>query len=98
MAALNMPPLRNLNSFGGRAPSFSNSLGGMKPMGGGLGRMSQGGSGSLRDKPKSVFESFDISEVGHGHLMTEGSYHKEFGIKRYSGLKGQLEKLKCVHP
>lgn len=94
MAALNMPPLRNLNSFGSRTPSFSNSLGGMKSMGGSLSRTSQGGSRPLRDKPKSVFENFDISEVGHGRLMTEGSYHKEFGTKRYSGLKGQLEKLK----
>jgi len=63
-------------------------------MGGGLGRISQVGSRPLRDKPKSVFENFDIKEVGHGRLMTEGSYHREFGTKRYSGLKGQLEKLK----
>ncbi|MBU4374892.1 hypothetical protein KKH38_00070 [Patescibacteria group bacterium] len=52
------------------------------------------GIGSLNNKPKSAFESLDIDRIGQGRLMTEGSYSKQLGLKKHSGLKGQLMKMK----
>ncbi len=42
----------------------------------------------------SVFENIDIDQIGQGRMLTEGSYHNQFGAKKNLGLKGQLGKLK----
>ncbi len=43
---------------------------------------------------KSVLDQVDISKVGKGYLMTEGTYGTNSGVKRFNGLKGQLAKVR----
>ena len=40
-------------------------------------------------KPKSAFDKLDVSKIGHGRLLREGSYTKRLGV----GLRGQLKEL-----
>jgi len=79
MTALNIPPNRPINNMPSSIRPINNNLRGI---------------GSLNNKPKSAFESLDIDRIGQGRLMTEGSYSKQLGLKKHSGLKGQLMKMK----
>lgn len=79
---LNIPPIRPINNLGG-------GMGGIRPSANNL-----RGIGSPRSAPKSAFDKLDIDRIGKGRLMIEGSYHKQLGGQKFSGLKGQLSKLK----
>jgi len=83
MTALNISPMQPINNFGGSIRPINNTppSGGTRPIG---------------NRPKSAFDSLDVGQINKGRLMTEGSYHKQFGEKRYSGLKGQLAHMKQV--
>jgi len=39
---------------------------------------------------QSVFNKLDVTKIGQGRLLTEGSYDRAIGLKRDIGLKGQL--------
>lgn len=51
---------------------------------------------SGRDRTKSALEKIDISKIGKGYQMTEGSYHHSIGLERNTGLKGQLMSIKMA--
>lgn len=51
-------------------------------------------SGSPLRRPGNAFDHLDIDKIGKGRFITEGSYGPQRGVNRYSGLKGQLMKLK----
>jgi len=80
MAALNIPSGPSLGGLGRSLsrPPLNNTL----------------ATRTANRQPKGAFDSLDINKIGKGYLMTEGSYHRQFGVKKYSGLKGQLMKLK----
>lgn len=43
---------------------------------------------------RGTLDNIDISKIGKGYLMTEGTYGTNFGVKRFNGLKGQLAKVR----
>jgi len=49
-----------------------------------------------KDRTKSALDQIDISKIGKGYQMTEGSYNSNLGFKRGTGLKGQLMSAKIA--
>lgn len=93
MARLNLSPIKPINTLGGGPGGGLGSLGvgfnGSKPPG-------TAGGVRLTNNTRSAFDGLDVNEINKGRLLVEGSYSKELGTKRYSGLKGQLMKLKIA--
>ena len=81
MTTSGLPPIRPLNNFGGKLRPINNNFRGVR---------------SISSQPRNAFNGLDINRIGKGHLMVEGSYNKQFGVEKYSGLKGQLMKLKTT--
>lgn len=84
MCALNIPPIRPISM----PPSTPPSSGGGIGVGGGL------QSGSLGRK-RNPYE-LDLSKIGQGRRMREGTYGTASGAARYSGLRGQLKKMQMT--
>ncbi len=98
--------LPNLNSFPTNNLARSGGLASLGLAGPGLGKLGPAGSTNPssdlatsrlgRDRSKSALEQIDISKIGKGYQMTEGSYGKSMGIGKGVGLKGQLNEVRMA--
>lgn len=81
---LNSFPVNNLSRPvpSGQGASFSNSRAPLNRLG--------------KDRTKGALENIDISKIGKGYQMTEGSYGASIGFKRGTGLKGQLSSARMA--
>lgn len=86
--------------------SVNNNLNRSSNLGMGRLALSNNGSSSRPGPPASLgskrtpssrrgaLDQIDIGKIGKGYMMTEGSYGTNSGVNRYSGLKGQLAKVR----
>ncbi len=90
--SLNSFPVNNLNRSAGLGASGAGGLGLAKND-----SLSKNPSSRLgRNRSKSALEQIDISKIGRGRLMTEGTYEKSFGLSKGAGLKGQLGQMRMA--
>jgi len=93
MAPLNISPIRSLNNLGGGLPASGGFGGGVPLAGRGNVRLTNSPASS---RTEDAFSHLDVERIGKGSLMVEGSYQKQFGEDKYSGLKGQLMGLRSA--